>query len=123
MRTADSDKALGEFPQPAGNILYGFLDSWLFWVESGAEHRHPYSRNTGLCDNFWEYARNRHLSTWEGVSAENLLQEALEDSFGDGIYPFGEENFYKRLAKKTQHEDPDRIAWVKQYLSYEQDNV
>jgi hypothetical protein len=122
MRTSDSDKNFGEFPQPAELILYNFLDHWLAWAEGDAEHLQPYSRRTGLCDNFWEYARNCKLSTWESCSADRLLQDAFVESGLDSCYPFGEDDFYERVDQANQHEDEERLTWVRNYLQENQDN-
>lgn len=33
-------------------------------------------------------------------------------------YPFGEADYYQRVKDNTQHECPERLAFVKQYIEY-----
>lgn len=86
--------------------LKTFLTNWLKWAENGAPEDEPYSRYYGLCCN---------------APGEVFLE--LLTVLGDD-YPFGREEHDKRKVEKTQHLDPNRLAWVRATLeenSHERD--
>jgi len=96
--------------------LRQFLTDWLAWAEAGAPEHPVFRRKSGLCmlaQIFWEEQPNSELV--------DDLQDALEASFGETHYPFGgAHEFHIRMLDHTQHENPARLAWVRQQLGVEE---
>ncbi len=69
-----------------------FLRSWLDWLEAGAPHGNPYSREHGLC--------HAHL-IWKKQNTSQPKHYDLYDMF-DPVYPFaprGELNTHCNAAR------------------------
>lgn len=81
--------------------LIAFLKAWYDWATSGAPEGEPFRRCQGLCG-----ASRRFLSAHREITA----------SFGLGLYPFGQKDFWVRYETGTQHECPKRLAWVRARL-------
>ena len=77
-----------------------FVRSYHDWRLNGAPEGRPYWRRQGFCYSAWLV--NPDLS--------DTLSEAFWEISGTN-FPFGEDNFLQRLADKTQHLDPARIAY------------
>lgn len=73
------------------------LQAWYDWTLRGAPNGQPFYRNWGLCPSV---GRNR-------AEIEAILGE---------LFPFGEDDYKKRLTDSTQHECPKRLAWVRKML-------
>lgn len=82
--------------------LLTFLKDWLAWVERGAPHHQLYCRAFGLCGN------SEKLAT--------LIEKRLKEDGLCRTYPFGKENYYRRYGRRTQHECPKRLAWVRKTI-------
>lgn len=85
--------------------LIAFLKAWYHWATNGAPHQKPFSRSYGLCGNTLRISWFK-WKLWEELSA---LLYGYE-------YPFGERDFLVRAQRKTQHECPKRLAWVRDRL-------
>lgn len=88
----------------ASNELKAFLQDWLDWAE-GRESKYKYNEHKGLC-----------------VSAAVfddclILMEELDDIFTHNCFPFGVNEYSIRRRNNTQHQDPNRLAWVRAALN------
>lgn len=85
--------------------LIAFLKAWYDWATNGAPEHEPFSRRAGLC------------SQVEGPAYEEL-KIIRQNQFSDGgwVYPFGEADYSARVSNATQHECPNRLAWVRERL-------
>lgn len=81
-----------------------YLRDWLAWVGAGAPRDIPYSRSMGLC------ANTNRFSKFE---KSYCLLADLERAFEHVKTPFGANNYVRRAFSDTQHEDPNRLAWVR----------
>lgn len=82
--------------------LRQFLSDWLAWAEAGAPEHEVFVRFGGLC-----------------VAAPDDTRDELYDLFNDP-YPFGgSKDYWERAEHCTQHENPARLAWVRQQLGVE----
>lgn len=87
--------------------LYQFFVSYRAWLDVGAPDVRPYSRFWGLCGNCIVSHRLQYSE----------LEEILNSEFGNAYAPFGRLLFYKEARKKTQHLNPDRIAFVDRMIT------
>ncbi|HET8729509.1 MAG TPA: hypothetical protein VFM34_00150 [Moraxellaceae bacterium] len=88
--------------------LRAFLQDWIDWVDRGAPDWEPYHRRFGLCSNAAYFGSRRGIL----VSA---LQVEIGKLFAHRATPFGSGYTYRAVAK-TQHECPNRLAWVRATL-------
>lgn len=88
----------------ASNELKEFLQDWLNWAE-GRESKVEYNPRLGLCaeSQYW----------CDGF----VLRAELVYLFDKLDYPFGETEWDKCNDSYTQHQDPNRLAWVKAALN------
>lgn len=86
----------------ASNELKDFLQDWLNWAE-GRESRFEYEPYEGLCCSSHAYS--------------DLLCLELDILFDQETLPFGESEYRRRFDDDTQHQDPNRLAWVKAALN------
>lgn len=100
----------------ADHTLLDFLKAWLHWAENGAPADKPFSRDYGLCTNLGRFCRIYDLG---GASQRKFLRQ-LEHLFSrEGLstnMPFGEDQYDERSDRSTQHEDPNRLAWVRKTI-------
>lgn len=87
--------------------LIAFLKAWYHWATNGAPHLEPFSRRYGLCGNTLKVTSpGQKWKLWDELSAHL-----------DGVeHPFGERDYAERTFRKTQHECPKRLAWVRERL-------
>lgn len=83
------------------DALRAYLADWLAWTERGAPMNEQFSRLFGLCYNAFQTTHS--------------VYDELCDIFGED-YPFGEHDYYRRNEARTQHLDPNRLAWVRANL-------
>lgn len=105
-----------EFPVPVGigRALHAFLTDWLAWVDDGAHEPHRcFIRSAGLCSNALRWFGTNHTTEYDAYDA----REDLIALFGEDCYPFGRGVFFKRSRNRTQHLDPNRLAWVRAVLA------
>lgn len=93
-----------EMKKIASNELKEFLQDWLNWAE-GRESRFEYEPHYGLCSASIVY--DKHL----------VIMCKLDEMFNDDAYPFGGDEYRRRKRFATQHQDPNRLAWVKAALN------
>lgn len=94
--------------------LYTFFKEWLEWAENGGKEHDVFSAGAGLCSNlYW----------WSGDdSMESELYEVLDFVCGDFLYPFGHDDYSWRAVYDTQHECPERLAFVREQIKkYEEE--
>lgn len=94
--------------------LLEFLEAWYKWATvDGAPQGEPFLRECGLCDNLEQYGYTGICSDmWnEGVARDDLRRKFHEGGLGTE-FPFGESRYQTRYNSDTQHEDPERLAWV-----------
>lgn len=89
--------------------LTEFYRSYLSWVESGARDCEPYSRYYGLCSNLERFTASNRASI-------EMSQQFRDAKLHPG-FPFGEGAYDDRSENGTQHEDPNRLAWVKEHAN------
>ncbi len=87
--------------------LRQFLTDWLAWAEGEAVDRKPFWRWWGLCGN---------ALTLDDDILDDLRDLLLRD-FGSTPYPFGSSAYCTARAARTQHLDPNRLAWVRAKLA------
>lgn len=106
----------------------------------GVHNHFDFHPELGLCccvdDYFWglpdnlthpqhEYFENLHgwmcdlLDTMLMEYVETGVMSTRDNIIRDGYtaFPFGEENYYARTNNATQHEDPDRLAFVQHAIT------
>lgn len=104
--------------------LIHFLQSWLEWAEGGAQPTDylalSHSR-WGLCGCIEDYAEIRADEVNEVADTIRWEIEEALDEFWDCSedYPFGRMEFLDRQRDRTQHRDPNRLAWVRAQLKIE----
>lgn len=81
----------------ASNELKEFLQDWLSWAED-RNSGYIYDDHVGLCHNS------------DGYDTSYILHTELMILFNYDAYPFGK-SAYK------EHQDPNRLAWVKAALN------
>lgn len=87
----------------ASNELKEFLQDWLNWAE-GRQSKVYYNAGCGLCSSLFRYGGN-------------VKYEELDSLFNYKPDPFGVSNYFIRQRLLTQHQDPNRLAWVKAALN------
>lgn len=105
-----------EFPVPVGisRALHAFLTDWLAWVDAGApEPHHCFTRSAGLCRSALWWGGTNHTTEYDAYGA----REDLLDLFGENGHPFGRAEFFEASRLRTQHLDPNRLAWVRAVLA------
>lgn len=98
--------------------LLEFLEAWYKWATvDGAPQGEPFLRECGLCDNLEQYGYPGICSEqWnEAVARDDLQRKFLEGDLNIA-YPFGEDNYDIRHQEDTQHECPERLAWVEKTI-------
>lgn len=88
----------------ASNELKAFLQDWLNWAE-GRNSEFHYNPCVGLCANS------------ERFDIDLIIREELGIMFNWCAYPFGEDHYDERMFNDTQHQDTNRLAWVKAALN------
>lgn len=90
--------------------LKQYLTDWYEWATGDAKPNKPFDRSIGLCNNIPE-------DQW---NMRGELLDLLRAEFNDTLYPFGpgsygdrREYYGKMFMSYTQHECPERLAWVK----------
>lgn len=91
--------------------LRQFLADWLAWAEAGAPEHPVFRRDYGLCGSLQKYA---------GLYEGRRLEDELLRLFNFTVFPFGSsQEFHQQTRDGTQHENPARLAWVRQQLGVE----
>ncbi len=80
-----------------------FLREWLEWAENGAPECLVFRRHSGLCP----------VASWYDDRNNTSTRKDLERAFEHRSYPFGGAQYGKRCVSRTQHLDPNRLAWVR----------
>lgn len=88
----------------ASNELKQFLQDWLNWAEAGGVGE-EFDVFCGLCTNSIKY------------SAECDLSDELDILFGSNSTPFGKQQYCNSRRNLNQHQDPNRLAWVRAALN------
>lgn len=107
------------FPVLSDKLIRVYAD-WYQWVVNGAPDREPFSCAEGLCysifvalDDFdWQSLKFLRAITMEAENQTALKQLSKELEIGNTSYPFGRDAYKSRRKEKTQHLDPNRLAWV-----------
>lgn len=90
--------------------LYTFFKEWLEWAAAGGKECGVFYKHEGLCSS---------LESWcdyKGLACSCELSSLLEYLGLDINYPFGEEDFHRRLWNDTQHKCPKRLAFVREQI-------
>ena len=85
--------------------LIAFLKAWYDWATNGAPDGRPFRRRNGLCYNAY---------IWFEKISKPITNELVVSLGSD--FPFGESNYSQRWHARTQHECPERLAWVRERL-------
>lgn len=86
-----------------------YLADWLEWVENTPEPGNRYSRKSGLCDNVVYWPKYHRHGERVGLD--------LHYAFDGENFPFGDDEYDIRSECHTQHEQPERLAWVRLQLT------
>lgn len=89
--------------------LYYFYISWLAWAEGRTTNIEYCDKSQGLCEALLKCFNNAD-------NRSDLLKEMRVQFSTAGLsryYPFGEDAFYWRKHNETQHQDPNRLEWVR----------
>lgn len=95
-------------------VLKAFYRSYADWLRAGAPEAAPYTRSYGLCTNLdkyicAEYGDNDNLEARVGW----VLKRQFRASGLDAVFPFsGSYTYHAERKSRTQHLNPDRMAWV-----------
>ena len=90
----------------ASDELKEFLQDWLNWAE-GRESKHGYIDGIGLCSSAHRFSDDQSIN----------LHDEISILFDYNDFPFGEREYFDRAYDGTQHQDPNRLAWVKAALN------
>lgn len=111
--------------------LHAFLLEWLLWAtEEPVKDNRIFWRYAGLCTclEMWvareESLCHRFPDMWtkQGGLLYPPLYREMTTLFRETLpltskcYPFGEDNFDRRLLGDSQHRDPKRLEWVRAAL-------
>lgn len=80
-----------------------FLKEWLEWAENGAPEHPVFDRSDGLCRSAAEYDDLNNTDT----------HSDLRKAFDGESCPFGDDEYWRCAIARTQHLDPNRLAWVR----------
>lgn len=97
--------------------LYTFFKEWLEWAEAGGDEHGVFYKHEGLCSS---------LESWydyKWLACLYELSSLLEYSGLDINYPFGKEDYVRRLRNDTQHECPLRLAFVREQIKKYEEEV
>lgn len=97
--------------------LYTFFKEWLAWAENDGEGSVVFGTHAGLCSNIEWWCDNKELELVPDELTRLLVYSGL-----DVNYPFGAEDYHRRLGNDTQHECPVRLAFVREQIKkYEEE--
>lgn len=96
--------------------LREFLTAWLAWVYLGAPQYRPFDRRDGLCASAQDWCRANGRSKRDGVMLRHEVKNQLQRTGLDPYYPFGEQEYFHGVLLDNNHEDPKRLAWVRDQL-------
>lgn len=104
--------------------LRQFLTEWYEWATTEpVEDKFPHLREAGLCSGLWRWCGKNGM----GNQSYRVLFREMQALFGkdnlEGLYPFGENNFNCCMYARSQHKDPNRLAWVKGILNQGTDQL
>lgn len=96
--------------------LHAFLADWLAWAtEEPVKDNRIFCRFAGLCRCLEMWTKQGglpYLPFYREMAI--LFRETLP--LTSKCYPFGEDNFDRRLLDDSQHRDPRRLEWVRAVL-------
>lgn len=97
-----------------------FLREWYEWAVVGAPGSPCFSVHFGLCNSYDQWLdHNYRLLPSDKMVLEKHFYMSLKLIDGMGSAPFGGVNLY--ISERDQgiiHENPTRLAWVKQRIEY-----
>lgn len=88
-----------------------YFQLWLSCA-NGFKDTLPFVDRLGLCGNIEHFAKEDCLY----VSLTIELKQILKDQYSTCVYPFGGCDVYSNERLGTMHKNPERIAFVKQFL-------
>lgn len=91
--------------------------------EDNITNPHRLNPRAGLCHAIDVYSQRMYPMQQFDVAGvlHSMLLSQIYHQFLDvdtPHYPFGEADYYQRVKDRTQHECPERLAFVKQYIEY-----
>jgi hypothetical protein len=96
------------------DLLKRFLQSWIDWIDAGAPQGEPFSRNTGLCANVYDWTIECDLDI---DAITKILRELRKTFRADNLHPMtpfgGNVVYLKETETATQHLNAERLAWVR----------
>ncbi len=98
--------------------LLSFYAAYQAWLCSGAPDRSPFSRRHGLCVNLWDYCEDAGFPMRVVRAACAQLHKDFAQAGRNVQLPFNADNMSYSAESYQQvcHENPARIAWVKDQL-------
>lgn len=97
-------------------MLIQFLTDWLKWAEADAQNEHVFRKFSGLCASLFDWCYEGDKEEYCEILAMEL-KNIFIDEFGNAAnYPFGRVAYAERFGNDTQHQDPNRLAWVRKKL-------
>lgn len=100
--------------------LNTFLRAYLVFAEGG-QNPFGFTKRNGLCIELFEYTESLGLERHDVFDLEGEITDVLSEEFIkvglDTMLPFGGINYTTRAASHTQHEDPARLAFIRNFLS------
>ena len=97
-----------------------FLRAYLVFAEGG---QNPFGFTTrhGMCVELFKYTESLCLDEYETLALEGEITDVFSEEFikagRDTTLPFGGLNYSVRASNGTQHEDPARLAFIRDFLS------
>lgn len=92
-----------------------YLQDWYGWATGTQtpDDGKPYWNHIGLCGNVWACPLLNDADCGQ-VMVE--LDRLFSAEYDDSKFPFGPDNYTLRMNHETQHQDPNRLAWVERKL-------
>ena len=96
--------------------LREFYRAYKKWLDAGAPNEEPFDRSYGLCNALYVWSTLEGYSEVTKMELKIYLENEFHSSYTDYHYPFGMREYIKRNNTKTNHLDPNRIAWVEAHI-------
>lgn len=99
------------------NMIKCFLNTWLNWVDSGAEKHRLFDRSTGLCSSLQRMMCDMEIFTATEISVTAhefyIMLDRQRTPFDCEVQ---EITYASECDKREMHLNPKRLAWARSKL-------